>query len=147
MKSITKKLISSAFIIAMSAAYSNAAESAPAAKTMSMDDAEKMAKELMNNKDVQKALNNEKGIAGDMDMDHSSPKGKMKEGIPDNIKAELKAYHEKKKALREALSPEAKAVLDRRKDRMKYKKMEGKGDDMMKKEKMMNKNEASPAKN
>ncbi len=150
MKSITKKLISSAFILAMSASYSSAAESSPAASAMSMEDAERMAKELMNNKDVQKALSNEKGKMDEMDMDRPGSKGKMKEAIPDNVKAELKAYHEKKKALREALSPEAKSVLDRRRDRMKYKKMEkmeGKGDEMMKKEKMMNKNEASPAKN
>lgn len=150
MKKFTSGLISSVFVISVAFA-ANAAQTAPAAQPMSMDDAEKMAKEIMNSKEVQDAISKEKGKIDDKGMDNAEPKGKMKEQIPDNVKAELKAYHEKKKALREALSPEAKAVLDRRRDKMKHKRMEGKdemmGDKKMMKEKMMNKSESTAPKN
>ncbi len=148
MKKFTTGLISSALISAFAFA-ANAAQTAPAGQPMSMDDAQKMAQEIMNSKEVQDAISKEK--VDEKGMGNAETKGKMKEQIPDNVKAELKAYHEKKKALREALSPEAKAVLDRRRDRMKHKRMEGKEDMMndkkMMREKMMNKPESSAPKN
>ncbi|MFI4983605.1 MAG: hypothetical protein ACHP6I_00210 [Rickettsiales bacterium] len=46
------------------------------------------------------------------------------EEIPDSVRQELQTYNEKKKALREALSPEAKAALKKRWERRKDKRDE-----------------------
>lgn len=59
---------------------------------------------------------------------------KAKDDTPEEVRAELKDYHESKKTLRENLSPEAKAVLKKRRSHWKGKKHHKKKDAVVNKE-------------
>lgn len=184
MKVLTNSLVISAVVVALSATSLCAAEpqtenantnlaqdTTPAAPSDVKDkgDMKEKMHDKMKEKMKDRMHDKMKDRKGDGDMHEGNKPGKMREEIPENIRAELKAFHEKKKALFDSLSPEAKAVLEKRKERRMHKmkehmgdrienhmeeKMEGKKERMKErmeekkskmKEHMEKKNEAAPA--